>query len=247
MPHESFVYCWTDIKTNKLYIGSHKGTVSDGYVCSSKLMLEEYNKRPEDFARQIIAEGSFEDIRKLEETILKTLNVKEDTMFYNQHNGNGKFYLKGHTEECKKRLSILLKGKKKKRSNKKVEFSLEHRRAISLSKRGRKSKPFSDVHRSNISKSVKNFLENNVHPMKGKKHSNITKSKISDVHSEMWMITDPHGTSTVIRNLLQYCKDNNLVYSCMFRVGTGERKHHKNYIVSKITNTVPSETATPGQ
>ena len=40
---EAFVYCWTDHKTNKIYIGSHKGDVNDGYVCSSKYMMEEYD------------------------------------------------------------------------------------------------------------------------------------------------------------------------------------------------------------
>jgi hypothetical protein len=32
---DSFVYCWTDHKTGMLYVGSHKGTIDDGYVCSS--------------------------------------------------------------------------------------------------------------------------------------------------------------------------------------------------------------------
>ena len=41
----TFVYCWTDWATNKLYLGSHKGGVDDGYVCSSKHMLYEYKQR----------------------------------------------------------------------------------------------------------------------------------------------------------------------------------------------------------
>ena len=63
---EAFVYCWTDHKTEKLYVGSRKGSTDDGYICSSKLMLEEYAKRPADFTRQIVAEGKYDDIRKLE-------------------------------------------------------------------------------------------------------------------------------------------------------------------------------------
>ena len=78
---EAFVYCWTDVKTNKLYIGSHKGTVNDGYVCSSKLMLQEYTKRPQDFTRQIVAEGN-------------------DDLFYNQHNGFGTYL----NDEVKKKI-----------------------------------------------------------------------------------------------------------------------------------------------
>lgn len=66
MNMEAFVYCWTDHKTNMLYVGSHKGTTDDGYVCSSRHMMKEYKKRPSDFTRQIIAEGSLHDIRKKE-------------------------------------------------------------------------------------------------------------------------------------------------------------------------------------
>ena len=80
---KSFVYCWTDKITNKLYVGSHKGTTNDGYICSSKLMLDEYKKRPGDFSRQIIAEGSLKDIRKLESKILQAVNARLNEQFYN--------------------------------------------------------------------------------------------------------------------------------------------------------------------
>ena len=82
---EAFVYCWTDHLTNKLYVGSHKGSTEDGYICSSKYMMEEYNKRPGDFTRQIVAEGTFDDIRVLEEKILKSADVKNDDHYYNMH------------------------------------------------------------------------------------------------------------------------------------------------------------------
>jgi hypothetical protein len=73
---EAFVYCWTDKATNKLYVGSHKGLTNDGYICSSKYMLEEYKNRPDDFSRQIIAEGNLKDIRKLETKILQSARIK---------------------------------------------------------------------------------------------------------------------------------------------------------------------------
>lgn len=50
---EAFLYCWTDLVNHKLYVGVHKGIQNDGYICSSKKMLEEYNKRQEDFKRKI--------------------------------------------------------------------------------------------------------------------------------------------------------------------------------------------------
>jgi hypothetical protein len=103
MNKDSFVYCWTDHKKQKLYVGVHKGTTTDGYVCSSKKMLEEYSIRPNDFSRQIIAEGNYEDMISLETAILRSVNAKLNEDFYNGHNGDGKFYNKGHTEETKKK------------------------------------------------------------------------------------------------------------------------------------------------
>jgi hypothetical protein len=89
--NEAFVYCWTDKSTNKLYIGSHKGSIEDGYVCSSKYMLEEYKKRPDDFTRQIIARGNYSDIRNFEAILLTTINAAISSDFYNKHNGSSKF------------------------------------------------------------------------------------------------------------------------------------------------------------
>lgn len=96
---EGFVYCWTNTATNQLYIGVHKGTPDDGYVCSSKTMLEDYMQDRSVFSRQIIASGSYEDMRAFEETLLNAVDAKQDPQFYNKHNGNGDFYLKRHTEE----------------------------------------------------------------------------------------------------------------------------------------------------
>ena len=103
---EAFTYCWTDHKTGKLYVGSHKGSVDDGYVCSGKLMLQEYNRRQDDFTRQIIANGTYDNMVALETAILKSVNAANNSQFYNGHNGDGKFYNKGHTEETKMKLKI---------------------------------------------------------------------------------------------------------------------------------------------
>lgn len=103
---EAFLYCWTDNKLNMLYIGVHKGSKIDGYVCSSKLMLEEYKNRPNDFTRQIIAEGSYSDILNLENLLLKSVNAANNDIFYNQSNGNSKFYCRKHTKETRLKIEI---------------------------------------------------------------------------------------------------------------------------------------------
>lgn len=107
---EAFVYTWTNLETNQLYIGSHKGTPDDGYVCSSKPMLEDYMKNRSIFSRQIVATGTYEDMRAFEQTLLDTIDARRDPQFYNQHNGNGQFYLKRHTEESRRKISKSKKG-----------------------------------------------------------------------------------------------------------------------------------------
>jgi hypothetical protein len=50
-----FVYIWHDRKKKRFYIGSHKGSFNDKYICSSSWMKNAYKKRPEDFKRRILS------------------------------------------------------------------------------------------------------------------------------------------------------------------------------------------------
>jgi len=106
--NEAFVYCWTDHLTNKLYVGWHKGTPDDGYICSSKLMKEQYNKRPSDFTRQILAVGSVEDMVNFETVILTATDAASDKFFYNMHNNGSKFvHNQPHTDETKIKFKLM--------------------------------------------------------------------------------------------------------------------------------------------
>lgn len=49
-----FIYIWYDRKRKMYYIGSHLGTIDDGYICSSRRMRDAYRRRPEDFRRRIL-------------------------------------------------------------------------------------------------------------------------------------------------------------------------------------------------
>lgn len=102
---DSFLYCWTDNDTNMIYVGVHKGTPEDGYVCSSKYMMEEYNQRPQSFTRQIIAQGNYADMVSLETAILKSCDAGTNPDFYNRHTNNGQYSLNGHSEETKQKMS----------------------------------------------------------------------------------------------------------------------------------------------
>lgn len=109
---EAFVYSWKNKSTGQLYVGYHKGSHDDGYICSSKKLMEEYQINPQNFERFIIAHGTAKDMVKLEAMILKTINAKDDPMFYNQHNGDGQFYhMKAHTQGAKEKMHLKALGR----------------------------------------------------------------------------------------------------------------------------------------
>jgi hypothetical protein len=120
MPSEAFVYCWTDHATDKLYIGWHKGSVDDGYICSSKYMKEQYLNRPNDFTRQIVASGTIGDMTNLETVLLRSADAKNNEQFYNLHNGDGFYRFGPHSSES------ILKMKKPKSEDHKMSMRLNH-------------------------------------------------------------------------------------------------------------------------
>jgi len=84
---EAFVYCWFDNLTKKKYIGYHRGTEDDGYVCSSKSMLKNYQERPLDFTREILKYGTEDEMRAYEIQLLTELDAAHSAEYYNLNNG----------------------------------------------------------------------------------------------------------------------------------------------------------------
>lgn len=105
-----FVYKWTELSTNKWYIGSRTAKLchpDDGYVCSSRIVKPLIKSHPSNWRREILYIGtSKEEVLIKEFELLHELDAKHDPMSYNQTNGDSKFIFKGHTEEFKKRKSI---------------------------------------------------------------------------------------------------------------------------------------------
>jgi hypothetical protein len=78
MTYIGFIYIWYDKLKKFYYIGSHKGTVNDGYICSSSRMINAYKKRPFDFKRRVIMFSN-----NLIEDEQKYLNmIKNDELLY---------------------------------------------------------------------------------------------------------------------------------------------------------------------
>jgi len=119
---EAFVYRWTDSLTGMLYLGVHKGTVDDGYICSSKYMLKEYKKRPTDFTREIVSQGLTEDMHALEVQMLVEVDAARNPKYYNKHNGGNNFLCLGHTEDTRRKMSETWKSR--------TEFNCNNVKAI---------------------------------------------------------------------------------------------------------------------
>ena len=102
---EAFVYEWVNQINGKKYVGYHKGTEDDGYVCSSKseLFWEDYKKGI--LKRNIIFKGSMSECITKESNILRRTGLKN---LYN-NNINGKIFM---TEEVRQKMSKAGKGKK---------------------------------------------------------------------------------------------------------------------------------------
>lgn len=82
---EAFVYMWVDINDKK-YIGKHKGSPNDGYICSSEKLLQEIESNPDDFTRTILAYGTDEEMLELETMLIMQLKATRSGMYYNLSN-----------------------------------------------------------------------------------------------------------------------------------------------------------------
>jgi hypothetical protein len=82
-----YVYVWYDKKYKRFYLGRHWGTESDGYICSSTNMRNNYKNRPNDFKRRIVSKiyTCVEDLVKEEQKWLDMIKSEElDGKYYNK-------------------------------------------------------------------------------------------------------------------------------------------------------------------
>ena len=83
--NNGFVYKWINTKNNKWYIGSHAGTVDDGYIASGVLIKKALKKYGlESFTRDILYQGT--EFRKYEEKVLIETDAANDPLSYNLKN-----------------------------------------------------------------------------------------------------------------------------------------------------------------
>jgi hypothetical protein len=145
------VYRWRDSSNGMYYIGSHRGTSDDGYICSSKYMMSAYKKRPDCFSREILYTGK--DFVELEDLMLKTLDAGNDESSYNLVSF-GSFNVTGlkRTKETRKKQSEVRMG---------MQFSEEHKANISKSMFGtaRRAAPLLEISTGIIYEQTRHYAE----------------------------------------------------------------------------------------
>lgn len=156
---EAFVYIWEDTKYGMKYIGAHKGTPDDGYVASSNSFMEIYEARPQDFKRVIVANcDTWKDAVHQETMLCKKLNVAKDPMFYNMHNGDGKFFNNGIvTEETKAKISQTKRNRPWTEAQKLGAKKAGKTRTLKGNGWSNRSREFSELHKKRLSESHKGY------------------------------------------------------------------------------------------
>ena len=91
--YEGYLYRYTNLDNNKVYVGVHKGYVGDGYWHSStnKEFGKEFESSEGNFKFEILEYGSYAEMTVSERKILKDNDARNNPMFYNKSNGAAKF------------------------------------------------------------------------------------------------------------------------------------------------------------
>ena len=92
--YTGYIYLWYDTKAKFFYLGGHKGTVEDSYICSNKMMMHAYKKRPKTFRFKVLqyVYGGLDDLRNAEQ---RWLDMIKDTELYwtqNIYNKTVRYY-----------------------------------------------------------------------------------------------------------------------------------------------------------
>ncbi len=195
------IYHYTYIIVNKntqmKYIGVRSCSClpenDDGYMSSSKILIEELQKNPKAFTKTIIDTFPTREIANANEQWLhETYDVARNSEFYNLCIAPMGFHMCGrtHSKEARKKLSVFNKGKTfSKETRKKMSdarrgkiVSSETCAKLSYAKMGEKNGMYGKKHSEETKKKISakcSSISSENNPMYGKKHSEEAKKKMS--------------------------------------------------------------------
>lgn len=219
-----FVYIWYDRKHKRFYIGSHWGTETDNYVCSSLWMKRSQKRRPQDFKRRVLQYVYDREVITIEEH--KWLDLIKDEELGKKYYNLSK-HKPGHwSTDPNARLTIGQKLSKSKIGN-----------------QNRKGKQFTEDAKKRISETLKETLSSPEERQRlslqgvGRKnhsvpHSEETKTRMSEnAPAKTYTFLSPDGELITFTNMHKFCRDNNLNRGNMSSVASGRVKQCKGWTI----------------
>jgi hypothetical protein len=191
-----FVYLWYDTKNKKFYLGSHLGLPTDGYTGSNRRFQSAIKSRPDSFKRRILESHekiTSKELLKREELWLKFIKPEELTIRYY----NEKTLASGGDI-----VGSLTEEKKKQHSKKSQIASRKYWDNIS-------------------SEDYENRRET---AFNGNKFDrSYMKERNDRLLSKQAVVISPNGEQKIIRNIADFCRENNLNYGNFKTMLRGEK------------------------
>jgi len=179
-----FIYLWMDTKRKMFYLGSHLGSLTDGYIGSNRRLQNAYKSRPHTFKRKILEYYPETDRNSILERENNWLSlIKSNELNYIKYYNEKKVAAGGDI------FSTLSEGKK----------NIARKRYSEASKIRWKNKTPYELEL--IKKSA--FGENKF----SRDYLKIRNSKLCSKNAE---IIHPNGTVEIINNITNFCKKHNL-------------------------------------
>ena len=106
--YQGYTYKYTDLDSNRKYVGVHKGCVTDSYKHSSRNV--EFNKifqNPTSRLKyEVLSYGTFREMLNLEHKLLKKVNAKDNPEYFNKTNGVQQ-YMTPDLESCREMVEMI--------------------------------------------------------------------------------------------------------------------------------------------
>lgn len=224
----SGIYQIKNIINNKIYIGrainvfdrlkKHYSDLIQNKHFNEHLQRSFNKYKSNNFEYSIICAVPTEQLDLAEKSSIYMFTSIDDRFGFNKTTGGEGGY--NRSEETKQKISKSHTGK---------SLSEEHKKKISISGKIAQNRP-------EVLAKLKCRNRGSNNPMFGKPPPNKGKPMSEEhklAHSRNWKIIRPDGTVEIVRNLNQYCKDNNLDSGNMSKIASGKQKCYKGYKIKK--------------
>lgn len=199
-----FVYLWYDKKRKKFYLGSHIGSLNDGYVGSNYRLKCAYKNRPDTFKRRILEKHTNINSKQLlqrEQFWLNLIKPEElSVRYYNEK----KFATGGNI------VGMLSEEKKE-----------NHRKMSGIAAR----KYWDNITEEEYKKRKENAFGGN------KFDRSYMSERNKELCSRTAIICHPNGEKEKVLNISEFCRIHNINYGNMKTVlrGNGKQKSCKGF------------------